>query len=95
MIAASPRAVVESFKDMVTFDLRSVASDVSIPALIIEGEVASKSPISTVDILQKRIVGVQVRMIPNATHTVMLQRPQEFASAILDFAKTQKEGAVG
>ena len=94
IVQSSSRAVIESLKDMASYDLKTVASEVSVPVLIVEGAIAARSPISSVKVLRDNSKVSEIKLIPGASHTVLLQKPREFAEAVLDFAK-KWEGAVG
>ena len=92
----SGHAAIESFKDMVEFDLTQAASKVSVPALIVEGELAAKTPFAAGSILRKNIEEglFTEKVVGKGTHTVMLKQPEVFAQAVNEFTQ-RLEGAVG
>ena len=85
LAGSSPRVAWESFSDMVGFDLAGTASKVRKPTLVIEG--ARKTLISSADTL-RNIEGCRLEIIPGASHTVLLKKPEEFARAVLEFSRS-------
>lgn len=75
----------ETFKKVVTDDVRADASQLSLPTLLIYGENDDATPVWFGQTLHELIPGSTLEVLPGAGHFVHLDRPQEVATAIQEF----------
>jgi pimeloyl-ACP methyl ester carboxylesterase len=75
------------FKACDAFDILSRLKELSVPALILCGEVDRLTPPRYAEYLTEQIPGAQMRLIPQAGHMVMLERPKLVAQYLRDFLR--------
>jgi pimeloyl-ACP methyl ester carboxylesterase len=76
----------ETFKKVVTDDVRRDAAQLSLPTLLIYGEGDEATPVWFGQTLHELIPGSALEVLPDAGHFVHLDRPAEVAAAIQEFA---------
>lgn len=75
----------ETFKRIVSEDVRKDASNVSVPTLLVYGEKDRATPVRHGELLHQRIGGSTLKVMPAAGHFVHLERPDEVEAAIEEF----------
>lgn len=72
---------------VVSEDLQSVVSKISIPTLLIWGRNDKETPIAQAEIMRAKIKNSKLLVIENAGHFPHLDKPEEFIEAIKEFLK--------
>jgi len=75
----------ESFREIVTQDIRESAKKIKIPTLIIWGENDKDVPLSSAKILKKIIPNSTLRIVWRATHHPHLEKPDKFIEIIEEY----------
>jgi pimeloyl-ACP methyl ester carboxylesterase len=75
----------ETFKKVVTDDVRADAARLTLPTLLIYGEDDEATPLWFGQILHELIPGSTLEVLPDAGHFVHLDRPAEVTKAIQEF----------
>jgi pimeloyl-ACP methyl ester carboxylesterase len=75
----------ETFKRIVSEDVRKQAASIALPTLLIYGEKDRSTPVYYGEILHERIAGSTLMVLPGAGHFVYMDRPHEVMKAIEDF----------
>lgn len=75
----------ETFKKVVTDDVRSDAAEVRVPTLLIYGEADTAAPPRYGELFHELIDGSTLEILPGAGHFVHIDRPQAVLKAIEDF----------
>lgn len=76
----------ETFKKVVTDDVRHDASQLALPVLLIYGENDTATPIRFGELLHESIDGSTLEILPGAGHFVHIDRAAAVVKAIEDFA---------
>jgi pimeloyl-ACP methyl ester carboxylesterase len=76
----------ETFKKIVTDDVRADASSLTQPTLLIYGEQDDATPVRYGELFHEIISDSTLEILPGATHFVHLDRPEAVLKAIKDFA---------
>lgn len=77
----------ETFKKVVTDDVRADASKISIPTLLVYGEDDSATPVNYGEKLHKLIRGSKLEILPGAGHFLFLENEASIIKSIRDFLK--------
>jgi pimeloyl-ACP methyl ester carboxylesterase len=77
----------ETFKKVVTDDVRADAAELALPTLLIYGENDTATPVLFGEILHQAIDGSTLEVLPGAGHFVHIDRQHEVVRAIEDFAR--------
>jgi pimeloyl-ACP methyl ester carboxylesterase len=77
----------ETFKRVVTDDVRADAARLSIPTLLIYGEADQATPIRYGELFHELIEGSTLEVLPSAGHFVHLDRPREVLTATEEFLR--------
>ena len=75
----------ETFKKVVTDDVRADAADLTQPTLLIYGENDDATPVRYGELLHQAIDGSTLEILPGAGHFVHIDRPGEVERAIKEF----------
>ena len=75
----------ETFKKVVSDDVRGDASKIDVPTLIIYGEGDTQAPVRYGETFHELIDNSTLEVLPGAGHFVQLDRPDEVAHAIKEF----------
>jgi pimeloyl-ACP methyl ester carboxylesterase len=75
----------ETFKKVVTDDVRADAARLTLPTLLIYGEDDEATPLWFGQTLHELIPGSTLEVLPDAGHFVHLDRPAEVTKAIQEF----------
>jgi pimeloyl-ACP methyl ester carboxylesterase len=67
------------------FDMRNRIHEVAIPTLVLVGDEDQLTPVKWAAYLADKITNAQLKVIPQAGHFVMLERPDEVNQAIIDY----------
>jgi pimeloyl-ACP methyl ester carboxylesterase len=70
-----------------SFDAMQDVSRISLPALIVVGDSDVMTPLKYASYLHEKIAGSDLRIIPEAGHAAMLEKPLEFNQAVLEWLK--------
>ena len=98
---SSGRAVIESARSVVAQDIREDLRAITIPVLVVDGEMTLSlpqpiawvldniifPPLNTAKIVHELVPNSRLVIIPDGSHVVSTQKPREFSEAILDFLK--------
>ncbi|SFR60706.1 alpha/beta fold hydrolase [Halogeometricum limi] len=80
------RAVTErDFRTCHEFDVRGELGDLSVPTLAVVGEHDRLTPQRYHEYLRETMPDCELRVVEDAAHLAMLERPEAFNAAILDF----------
>ncbi len=77
----------ETFKKIVTDDVRNDAAQLSQPTLLVYGEQDQATPVAYGELFHQQINGSTLEILPGAGHFVHLDRPQEVTKAIEEFIR--------
>ncbi len=77
----------ESFKKIVSDDVRDDAAKLSLPTLLIYGEQDRATPVRYGELFHERIDGSMLEVLPEAGHFVFNDRPKETLRAIEEFLR--------
>lgn len=75
----------ESFKKVVTDDVRADAAQLQLPVLLIYGEQDESTPVRYGEFLHQAIDGSVLEILPGAGHFIHNDRPDDVAQAIKEF----------
>jgi pimeloyl-ACP methyl ester carboxylesterase len=76
----------ETFKKVVTDDIREDARSISQPTLLVYGEDDESTPVKFGELLHENIDGSTLEILPGAGHFVHIDRPEPVIKAIEEFA---------
>jgi pimeloyl-ACP methyl ester carboxylesterase len=85
MAAVGQRVTRRDFASCHEFDVRDRLGDIEVPALALVGEHDHLTPPEYHEELADRIPDGRYRELPDAAHLAMLERPEAFNDAVLDF----------
>ena len=68
-------------------DLRDVLPGISVPTLLVWGELDARSPLTVAREFARAIPHAELVVIPGAGHMSNLERPDEFNVAVRDFCR--------
>jgi pimeloyl-ACP methyl ester carboxylesterase len=77
----------ETFKKVVTEDVRTDAAKLTTPTLLLYGEQDQATPVRFGELLHQAIGGSTLEILPGAEHFVHLDRPEAVTSAIKEFVR--------
>jgi len=77
----------ETFKRVVTDDVRADAPKVAVPTLLLYGEADRATPVRYGEWFHELIEGSTLEVLPGAGHFVHLDRPHEVMRAIEEFLR--------
>ena len=80
-----PRIIKRDFELCNEFDIMERVHDIAIPTLIIVGKDDIMTPIRYAQFLHDKIPNSDLRVIPNAGHSVMLEQSKEFNRLVLEW----------
>lgn len=75
----------ETFKKIVSEDLRKDAASITIPTLLIYGGKDRSAPVRYGEIFHQRIKGSTLQILPNAGHFAHIDEPQKVVTTIEEF----------
>lgn len=85
MQRAGRARTLRDFRACNAFDVTDRLGDITVPVLALTGERDVMTPPKYAQALAGRVAGAQVRIIPDAGHLVMVERPSETNAAIKNF----------
>jgi len=85
--AIGPAVMLNDFLCCDKFDLMDKVQDIELPALIVCGELDAMTPVKYANYLGTKLANSRVVIIPQATHLVFAEKPEEVNKAIEDFIK--------
>jgi pimeloyl-ACP methyl ester carboxylesterase len=83
---ASPEVVAEAFSASVNHDVREVADKITVPTLLIAGDLDDITPLHKQKELATMITGSQLEVIANVGHLIHYETASQAATAIKRFA---------
>ncbi|MCU1425839.1 MAG: Pimeloyl-ACP methyl ester carboxylesterase [Microbacteriaceae bacterium] len=82
------RTVVEGFEASISTDVSAVASDISIPTLLIGAEHDLITTVPQLEALRDQMTDAALHVIPDVGHLIHYEKPREAAEFIIDFLGT-------
>ena len=86
LVATPPEGYAGCCEALAAWDFRGELAAVSVPPLVIAGEADEATPKGDTDLLAERIPGARLVVLPGAGHLANVERPREFADAVLEGA---------
>jgi pimeloyl-ACP methyl ester carboxylesterase len=83
----SPESVSEAFITSVTHNVREFAADITVPTLLVAGELDDITPLDKQRTLRMLFPNATLKIIKGVGHLTHYETPQEVAEAIIDFTK--------
>jgi pimeloyl-ACP methyl ester carboxylesterase len=90
-LLAGPRTVVSAANQILVADLEPELGRISAPVLLIWGEGDPLVPLAIANRLEELIPNACRCVIPNSGHKPMLERPDEFNAAVIEFLTEARE----
>jgi pimeloyl-ACP methyl ester carboxylesterase len=82
VVSVAARAPVEVWTDLmaglVTLDLSDALDNITVPALVIAGDIDRLTPPATAKALQRRLADARLEVLEGAGHATMLERHEDF-----------------
>ena len=85
MSAVPPQTYRSALHALITFDRRALLSAISVPTLLLAGELDPNAPPAVMQKMAEKIPGATYECLPRAGHLASLEQPAAFADAILRF----------
>ncbi|NNN36206.1 alpha/beta hydrolase [Streptomyces sp. S3(2020)] len=82
-----PRTLEAQLRMMAETDQNDLLADITVPTLLLWGELDARSPLSVAHAFHEAIPGAELVVIPGAGHVSNLERPQEFNQAVRAFCR--------
>ncbi|HEX7119210.1 MAG TPA: alpha/beta fold hydrolase [Longimicrobiales bacterium] len=92
-LRAGPRTILRMMYHILADDVRPLLARIRSPTLLVWGRLDPLTPLSHAWILADGIRGAQLRVIPDAAHNPMADRPRVFNRLILSFLRGVDGGA--
>jgi pimeloyl-ACP methyl ester carboxylesterase len=83
-----PQSSAVLLKSMAECDQRDMLGSITVPTLLLYGELDVRSPVAVGEELHDEIVGAQLVVIPDVGHVCNLEAPAEFDRAVRTFLAT-------
>ena len=77
---------------MAEADQRDLLPRITVPTLLIWGELDARSPLSVANQLQRTIPDTTLVVVPGAGHVCQLERPEQFNQAVRNFCRAHSTG---
>lgn len=71
-------------------DLREAISTITIPAMLVAGELDQGTPVNEARFIQEKIPSAQLQVIPQTAHMLNVEQADKFNSILLEFFKDSK-----
>jgi pimeloyl-ACP methyl ester carboxylesterase len=78
---------------MAEADQRDLLPGVTVPTLLIWGELDAQSPLSVAKQFERTIQDTTLVVIPGAGHCCQLERPEQFNKSVREFCRTHSTGS--
>ncbi len=78
----------KQFVSIQTFDTYERLPQIKAPTLILQGDRDVLVPVQNAEVLKERILGSRVRIVPGVGHCFFWEKPEESASAVVEFLAT-------
>ena len=85
MLQYRPEVLYGDFLACDRFDVMSEVEKISLPTLILCGEDDQLTPVKYSQLLNSRIKGSKIEVLPNAGHMVMMEAPEAFNESVKAF----------
>jgi len=85
MLLARPAVLYGDFAACDRFDIMDRVGEIKVPTLVVCGGDDSLTPPKYAHFLAEEIEGARVELIDGAGHMVMIEKPHEFNSRVMDF----------
>ncbi len=86
LVATEPEGYAGCCEALAAWDFREQLPEVAVPTLVIAGEADEATPKADTDLLAEQIPGARLTVLPSAAHLANVERPHEFADAVLEAA---------
>lgn len=86
LVTTAPEGYAGCCEALAAWDFREELSELPVPALVIAGEADEATPKADTDLLAERIPRTRLVVLPGAAHLANVERPREFANAVLEAA---------
>lgn len=86
LLGTAPEGYAGCCEALARWDFRDELARVSVPTLVIAGESDEATPKADTDLLAARIPGARLVVLPGAAHLANVERPRDFADAVLEAA---------
>ncbi|MDP2910062.1 MAG: alpha/beta hydrolase, partial [bacterium] len=83
----SSRIMLETFKKVIEEDLSFLLSRISVPTFIVWGEKDLLTPVQDAKLMNKKILGSGLKIIPDGSHYLHTREPEKLVEAIRDFLR--------
>ncbi|MGM0423552.1 MAG: 3-oxoadipate enol-lactonase [Thermodesulfobacteriota bacterium] len=70
-------------------DLREAISGITIPTMVVAGELDQGTPVSEARFIQERIPGAGLEVIPQTAHMLNVEQAERFNSILLEFLRSK------
>ena len=87
--AVRPESLRTQLFVMAEADQRAILPDISVPTLLIWGELDARSPLSVAHQFQQAIRDTTLVVIPGSGHISNLENPEQFNEAVREFCRAQ------
>lgn len=88
MLLARPAVLYDDFAACDRFDIMDRVGEIKVPTLVVCGGDDVLTPPKYAYFLAEKIEGARVEIIDGAGHMVMIEKPHEFNSRVMDFLET-------
>lgn len=85
ILQADPRGYRAAMRALGMFDIRRELSGIRAPTLVITGSSDTTVPLKTQKVLSENIPQASTRLVPDAGHAVIVEKPHIFNQILLDF----------
>lgn len=82
-----PQTLGAQLSMMAETDQNDLLPDITVPTLLLWGELDARSPLSVAHAFREAIPGAELVVIPGAGHVSNLERPEEFNQAVRAFCR--------
>ncbi len=86
--ATSPETVMAGARALLRFDIVDELGAIDLPVLIVCGTRDRLTPMKQSELMAERIPGARLARIERAGHVIMLERPDELDTLVLDFVRS-------
>ena len=89
LLSVAPEVVFQDFVACDEFDITGEVKEIAVPTLIISGDQDILTPVKYGEYLARKIKNSTLRVIRDAGHFVMKEKPHEFNRVLMNFLNSQ------
>jgi pimeloyl-ACP methyl ester carboxylesterase len=89
--ARDPSSTFRAAQGLANFDIKKRLKEIKVPTLIANGEDDKVVPLSAARYLEKTIRGAKLIVLPKGRHMSIIEKADQFNTAVLDFLKQIKK----